>query len=105
VKLVKGQATNYQIPPHSLIESAVAFTDGDPRTNPNSYRLRLEVVDVETIRRRHVSSWVNEETAKGAPKAISVSFDSVNGFILDVFPTPDKDYEILVRYAGPIQEI
>ena len=101
MKLVKGQASGYRMPSHSHIALVSAFTDGDPKTNPRSYRRLIPRVELHEIFQ------MREQAGKlpGMPTAMAVTWDSLKGYTLEFFPIPDKDYEILIRYAGPLQEI
>ena len=99
MKLVKGQASGYPMPPHSHIDGVWAYTDGDPRTNPESFRMAIPIVDLHRILQLREKRIAN---AAGVPMLMAIRLDNST---LEFFPTPDKDYEVLIRYAGPLQEI
>jgi|SRR5882762_3073941 len=105
MKLVKGQSTGYPFPPHSVISNAVVLT-GDLRTTDlKSTRMALLVVtpnQMDSMRKTAEEKLKKEAT--GMPTAICIRWDS-NRYVLDCYPTPSRDYDIAVRYAGPWQEI
>ena len=101
MKLVKGQASGYPMPPHSYIAGVWTYTDGDPRFNTGSYRIALRLVDPFHMARARDEIEKEGRSLTGRPDAVTVHHDST----LEFFPTPDKDYEVFIRYAGPWQEI
>ena len=101
MKLVKGQDSGYPMPPHSHIALVSVFSDGDQKTNPASYRRSIRHIELHEILRMRGQ----DHKLTGTPTVVAVTWDSLKGYILEFFPTPDKDYEAIVRYAGPWQEI
>lgn len=94
MKLVKGQALDYPMPPYSMIELVVVRT-GDRRIDPKAFDIALSQVRQEEIRSRPES--------QSMPTMFATYFDGHDKLMF--WPTPDKDYEVIVRFAGPLQEI
>ena len=95
MKLVKDQASGYPMPPHSTIYSVVLFTD--------SLRMAIPIVDLYRIlNTREKIGKSDKRKLSGVPMLMAVRSDDNT---LEFFPAPDRDYEIIIRYAGPLQEI
>lgn len=89
---------DYDMPPFSYLESVVMFTGGDPRLDPRGLAISIPEVSCSTI---EIHRQQNPEF-RDRPDIFSV--DRGNGKIM-FYPVPDKDYEVKIRFAGPIQEI
>lgn len=102
MNLVKGQHT-YPMPPLSYIDAAVIYPKGDPRTNPDAFAERILVDSFANLCAKRLQ--VEAKTGKdiqGIPRACAVN--PIDGTIM-FMPTPNADYLVKIRFAGPLQEI
>jgi hypothetical protein len=82
-----------------MITNARVCTAGDPRTNPESFEIAiLQVTHEELVKRLN-----QKPEILSMPTVFATYYDTEHR--LGFWPTPDKDYEAIIRFAGPIQEI